>query len=246
MPPCNHTGDPRCRYAFSLGRPCQRHRTGDFPGPPLDPVNGSVYTCARETYTYRETLDLRGSGLPPGPPAAPGLWCLSAALRATPVVATDSPRRDPVSGKYRGIFRVRRQTRSMGGFRRAFVLYTYRETLNLRGSDLPIPTGIHFACRAVKTPIDSLQPYGRALLSLRTLPGETPLAARDRSLYACALVLYTSRGTANLTGIWSPRGCRQLWFEVPLCSPTGQPRRRYGLSRERSRQRHRNGGKLLV
>ena len=168
LPPCSHTGDPLYRYGFTLGRPRQRHGTGDFPGLPVDPVSGSFYTCARETYTYRETLDLRGSGLPPGPPAAPALWCLSAALRATPVVTTDSPRRDPVSGTYRGIFQVRRRTGSMGVYTRAFVLYPYRETLNLRGSDLPIPIGIHFACRAFKTPIDSLQPYGRALLSVVT------------------------------------------------------------------------------
>ena len=64
VPPCCHTGGPRCRYGLSLGRPHLRHGTGNFPGLPLDPVNGSFYRRARKTFTYRETLDMRGFVVP--------------------------------------------------------------------------------------------------------------------------------------------------------------------------------------
>ena len=53
--------------------------------------------CVLVLYTYRGALNLRGWGLP-GAAGSSGLKSLSAALRGSPVVATDSPWRDPVSG----------------------------------------------------------------------------------------------------------------------------------------------------
>ena len=114
---CSPTARPRCRYGLSLEGPRRRHGDGEFPEPPAAPVNGSFYACALVRYTYRGTLNLRGSGLP-GVAGSPRLDPFSAALRRGPVVATDSPWRDPVGGTGTENFRSRRRPRSMGVFTR--------------------------------------------------------------------------------------------------------------------------------
>ena len=113
LTPCSRACYPWCRCALSVERPC----TGEFPEPPAAPVNGSFYACALVRYTYRGTLNLRGSGLP-GVAGSPRLDPFSAALRRGPVVATDSPWRDPVGGTGTENFRSRRRPRSMGVFTR--------------------------------------------------------------------------------------------------------------------------------
>ena len=92
------------------------------------PINGSFYACARETYNYRKTPKLRGSGLPLEPWAAPVcgaslqpygaplLW-----LRTLPGETPSAPR-------------GRTDSSSQWEFSRFFVLYTYRGPLFL---DLP-------------------------------------------------------------------------------------------------------------
>ena len=57
LTPCTRACYPCCRCALSVERPC----TGEFPEPPAAPVNGSFYACALVRYTYRGTLNLRGS-----------------------------------------------------------------------------------------------------------------------------------------------------------------------------------------